>query len=216
MPSIAKQLAYMPKARNRVRVDHTPPAEDNENFVHYTLDEERALAATDAANGVVIATAPSSPSSAISKSASALWLQSRMNPGNSGFNSRKQGPGGGGKGGNALGKMVAMGKADTRYLTNTSLPYQLPPPVAEEKGFKDKKIAGGGVDEDDKGARSNTLLQARVQSNRARDDFNSFMRSTRFAEKPNRLVRQCAHCQMLYSSGHSCSGFASAIGSDAK
>jgi hypothetical protein len=211
---IAKRLAYMPKARNRAKVESIQDRgdENDSKVVNYTLDEERQLAGASLDQEAT--PTPASSSSTISKTASSMWLQSRMNqPGTS-------------RGGTMSGKMTAtsasIGKADTRYMTNTSLPYRLPP-VAEAKApaaqintssaaaaladrAKPGSQAAEAVDPASASASSPSSVEARVRASRTRDEFNSFMRSTRFAEKvtPSRLVRQCGRCQMLYSAGHSC------------
>lgn len=216
---IAKKLAYMPKARIRAREEKTEVPESLSNdteskFVNYTLDEEQELSkaqglpsndreteSNSTAHKLMAESVPAA--SAMSKSASGMWLQARMKAdnrisasyGDSTPTART-----------ALQQIKQISKSDTRYLTKTSLPYALPPKIAEAKSTHLQEVALGNVDTD----------AFKMRENIKADEFNSFMRSTHFAAKQNRLVRQCIHCQLLYSTSHTCVGLGSSLGQDSK
>jgi len=210
--SIAKKLAYMPKARNRTSEAKALVPEvaqdENEVFVNYTLAEEeemaRAARGISASAGISLSATPTSPgASEVSKTASSMWLQSRMK---STSKSDKSGMPSYGAGtaaaGAALTRMRQMSKSDTRYLTKTSLPYARPPLVAESKTFN-KELR-----------RTESTAVVVNESKQSPSEFNSFMKSVNFAAKPNRLVRQCLHCQILYSHSHNCSGLGTTNGQE--
>ena len=210
----------MPKARNRNREREEEQARLAGNapgVVGYTLEEERLLDAasgenlldnnggSDTSRGIQRGTGPASSAQEISKKSASMWLQSRMK------NEGNRGPGIGGRG--PVGGAAAAGiqgmqsnspfksKHDTRYASKSSLPYALPP------GTDDWSVDAGAAaksEMDSKSEASSPKMKARLENNARRSDFNQFMRSTHFASKPNSLVRQCALCQLLYSTSHVC------------
>jgi len=190
----------MPKARNRSSEAKAAVPEvtqdENEPFVNYTLAEEEEMARTargiSASGSLPLNPASTSPgASEVSKTASSMWLQSRMK--NASRGNRSYGAGTAAAGA-ALTHMRQMSKNDTRYLTKTSLPYSRPPLIAESKhqNQREPKAEGTAV--------------AANESKQSHSEFSSFMKSTGFAVNTNRLVRQCLHCQILYSTSHTCSG----------
>jgi len=218
--SIAKKLAYMPKSRNRSSEAKALVPEvtqdENEPFVTYTLAEEEEMAR--AARGITgsgsmsSTIAPASPgASEVSKTASSMWLQSRMKNANNANSMSKSGMPKYGAGtapaSAALTHMRHMSRSDTRYLTKTSLPYSRPPLIAESKHQPSNQREPELAD---------SALLVSNEKKQSHSEFNSFMKSTSFAAKANRLVRQCLHCQILYSTSHTCGGLAPATGQDFK
>lgn len=184
--SIAAAMAkkgYMPKARkNRESKDvydfkQTEPAVEDP-----TVEEEsKEIAANPAA-------------SAASKAASAMWLKNRMPP-------KLSQPG------TSNSDMATM--TGSRYGTSTSLPYKNPglpgsssPVEGARSPFAPKISAKGrgeskGMDKAD--------MDRSTSKHKNRKDFMKFIMNTQANSRPkNRLVRQCTHCQMLYSSSHVC------------
>ena len=228
--SIAKKLAYMPKARNlrRLREDKEEKEVKEElgkksqiplqqEHVSYTLDEEKMIDDYNNRNAPMsLDVAPdktdnenaeNSPmrTSEMNKSSSAMWLQMKMNRSPSKLNMQSLNGGGS----NYTQVKAQMTSHDSRYQSNSSLPYKLPTKSInknmimirnEEKENNQIVAIGGGM-----GFKKKT-----------KDPFNEFMKSTRFATKPNSLVRQCANCQVLYSTSHVCVSIKKSNGNDAE
>jgi hypothetical protein len=194
--SIAAKMhkaGYMPKARNKSR-------EDKEVFDRQMEGgREDKASAEEKEAGLV-----QGPSAA-DKAASAMWLKNRLKgkpqiaaPGTTNSN------------------IASM--TGSRYGTGGRLPYKMPENMMSPNKAETKKV--------DFGPTSNTSSknEAKTEDNEAkpevpidkaemdngtsrygeRKDFVKFMRGAKFANKPNRLVRQCVHCCILYSTSHVC------------
>ncbi len=223
---IAKRLAYMPKARNRnrnrEREEEQSRQEDNTGVIGYTLEEERMLNAQSGGASLLVnsekaaaaegSTGPTSSAQEMSKKSASMWLQSRMKNG-SGNNSgeRRRVPGAAAAGMQGIQPNIPFkSKHDTRYSSNSSLPYTLPPGNDEDA----RAIAKSATDA--KSDASSLKMKSRLENSARSSNFNEFMRSTHFASKPNSLVRQCVHCQLLYSTSHVCPSNAPSSGAEFK
>lgn len=184
--SIAASMAkrgYMPKARNKAR-EEAKIANDFKELSSPAI-EEKEMAANPA-------------TSAASKAASAMWLKNRIPP-------KVAQPG------QTNSDMATM--TGSRYGTQTSLPYRNP--GAGDLGASGNGIRGSGkspfapkVSAEDR-SESKSIDKADMDSlssrHKSRKELMKFVMNAQFADKPrNRLVRQCTHCQMLYSSSHVC------------
>ena len=188
--SIAASMAkrgYMPKARNKAR-EEAKIANDFKESSSPAIEEkekEKEMAANPA-------------TSAASKAASAMWLKNRIPP-------KVAQPG------QTNSDMATM--TGSRYGTQTSLPYRNP--GAGDLGTGGNGIRGSGkspfapkVSAEDR-SESKSIDKADMDSltsrHKSRKELMKFVMNAQFADKPrNRLVRQCTHCQMLYSSSHVC------------
>jgi hypothetical protein len=209
---IAKRLQYMPKARNRNRASQNEDKEQtnrDNGVIGYTLDEERLLASDRALSSADIGSSNiggGKPDQLLTraqeqgKNGASMWLKGRI--AGSGLSSpNKLGPGGARAGSELYAGMQTTAfknsfksKHDSRYASNSSLPYKIPEKIDATADAKEE------VD-----TMPQTAMETRVVNNSKRNNFNEFMRSTRFAAKRNSLVRQCIHCQVLYSTSHVCS-----------
>lgn len=223
---IAKRLAYMPKARNRNREREEEQSRQADNtgvrVIGYTLEEERMLDAQSGGANLLAnsekaaaaegSTGPTSSAQEMSKKSASMWLQSRMKNG-SGNNSgeRRRVPGAAAAGMQGIQPNSPFkSKHDTRYSSNSSLPYALPPGNDEDA----RAVAKSAMDA--KSDASSPKMKNRLENSARRSNFNEFMRSTHFASKPNSLVRQCVHCQLLYSTSHVCPSNAPSSGAEFK
>ena len=184
--SIAASMAkkgYMPKARKaREAKDVVYDFKESSESVHAdpTVEEMTASPAASAA----------------SKAASALWLKNRMPPKLS-------------RPGMSNSDMATM--TGSRYGTSTSLPYKDPglsstlsPGAGARKFSFAPKITA--EDRGESKEMDNAGIDSATNKYKSRKDFMKFIMNTQSGNSrpKNRLVRQCMHCQMLYSSGHVC------------
>ena len=181
--SIAASMAkkgYMPKARK------AREAKDVYDF----KESEESVSVHDAD------LPPSPAASAASKAASALWLKNRVPP-------KLSRPG--------LSNSDMATMTGSRYGTSTSLPYKDPglsstlsPGAGARKFSFTPKITA--EDRSESKEMDNAGIDSATNKYKSRKDFMKFIMNTQSGNSrpKNRLVRQCMHCQMLYSSGHVC------------
>ena len=209
--SIAKKLQYMPKARNRNRtsMDNMQTNRSDEGVIGYTLEEERMLGGGSLQNELSAEAVPgkaavTTKAQELQKASASMWLQSRIRSGERGGRGMegltRPGKGGTGAAGSYAGMQTAafkskfVSKHDSRYASNSSLPYKLPPKHGDKEYASEEQAKAEDAVES---------LSTPGRSSR-KDEFNDFIRSTRFANKKNSLVRQCVYCQVLYSTSHVC------------
>ena len=196
--SIAAKMAkqgYMPKVRNKRREERDD------------INVGEGKEAESSGNAGEEKDAPLSPTvSAASKAASAMWLKNRV-----GSRIKPQGA----VPGTSNAEIASM--TGSRYSSATSLPYKMPnmPTKPTAGGIPSQRSSfgpsiGTKSNEDRQESKSSMDASSPSSSNSQYDrrEFMQFMRSSQFAVKPNRLVRQCAHCQTLFATGHVCRGAA--------
>ena len=143
-------------------------------------------------------------SSASSKAASAMWLKSRIPP-------KVAQPG------TINSDMATM--TGSRYGTQTSLPYKKPGMAtdlgSELKGnISNHKLSFSPSKNSAENRGEKKAADKNVETSSGKlpyqKEFLKFMMNSQFSGKSkNRLVRQCMHCQILYSSSHICRASAS-------
>ena len=184
----------MPKARNKNR-------EDKEVF-DFKIESEREEKAADEEKEAGL---KQQGPSASDKAASALWLKKRLND-----KPRVNAPG------TTNSHIASM--TGSRYANQSGLPYKIPKNITSQEKEERKNVGFSPTSSvsksDAKAEDSETMAEVPGdiagslrkwpvmldQGTRVR-----FMRGGKFVSKPNRLVRQCIHCCLLYGMySHNC------------
>ena len=195
--SIAAKMykaGYMPKARNKRE-------EDKEVFDFKMEGGREDKAADEEKEAGLVQQGPS----ASDKAASALWLKNRLKS-----KPKINTPG------TTNSHIASM--TGSRYANQSGLPYKMPKNMMSPSKAETKKVNFGptsSVSKSDAKAEDGEAMPevpGDIAGNsegsslmRDRESLVLFMRGAKFANKPNRLVRQCVHCCLLYSAySHNC------------
>ena len=195
--SIAKKLAgYMPKARNR-------EFDPNNGFTQTEIElREENAASYNLQDNSDLNQIRAQAASAVSKTSASLWLQNRRNPGSDSSS-------------NALsnsGLRRSLGDTPPSRYASSQLPSNgndsdviagrhmkstaAPKTVSKDHNQESKEIVP-------EVALAGKSMQPSMQVANA-NSRNSMLMKSKFAKKPNSLVRQCQFCQMLFSNSHIC------------
>ena len=205
--SIAAKMAksgYMPKARNKKN--------ESREFDFKTGEDRQESKAADEEKDTGLLQGPS----ATDKAASAMWLKSRLK------NKSKVEVRLPGTTNSEISSMTG-----SRYGTGGSLPYKMPENImSPSKEAQKKSQLGPSIpkDSDSKSQEEKAKIEVAPSDNSNKQvsrysdkrEFMQFIRGSRFAAKPNRLVRQCVHCCILYSTSHVCRGSGAPVDLDEK
>ena len=188
--SIAAKMykaGYMPKARNKSR-------EDKEDFDFKVEGGREEKAADEEKEAGLVQQGPS----ASDKAASATWLKNRLKS-----KPMVQAPG-------TINSNIAS-MTGSRYANQSGLPYKMPKNMMSPSKSETKKVDFGMSENEAKTEVVDARLEVPVDSSKdgalisERKQLVRFMRSAKVANKgSNRLVRQCVHCCLLYSTSHAC------------